>query len=94
LSSNDDKVHTIEAEVTQQKRSLASLPSGEHQATITIIMTNTKEIAKEHVTQQTISDLTTNVANKALIFYTQLTTAHLVTSLMIKKMEKMDLIAL
>jgi hypothetical protein len=67
----DDMVHMVEVKDAQQKSSLASLPPGKHQAAMTTILRNTKEIIVAREKQQNISRCSNDATHKSQVFYTQ-----------------------
>ena len=66
----DDMVRMVDVKDAQKKSSLASLPPGKHQAAMTTILRNTKEIIVAHEKKQNISRCSNDVTHKSQVFYT------------------------
>jgi hypothetical protein len=93
VSTIEDRAHTMELEVAQQKRDLTSLPPRECSTTMIAIAAKMKEITTSQAEQQTIVEMITYMDDKALVWFTHLFDMQVVSIPLIEKINKTDLIA-
>jgi len=87
----DEWIYTTEVVVTQQKRTMTSLPSGERHTTMKMIAKTTKEITIARLKQETLSRISNDVIDKSHACYNQLPVARIVATPMLKNVEQINL---